>query len=139
MTVIAPGIRFLDLRFQGLAAGRRDGRPRGRRPRRARSIPARPARSTCCASSSRSAASSLGDVEAILLTHIHLDHAGACGTILREHPGITVYVHERGAPHLINPEKLLTSATRLYGSAMDRLWGAFEPVPAGQHPGSGGW
>jgi hypothetical protein len=72
---------------------------------------------------------SLGDVETILLTHIHLDHAGACGTILREYPGIAVYVHERGAPHLINPEKLLKSATRLYGSEMDRLWGAFEPVP----------
>jgi glyoxylase-like metal-dependent hydrolase (beta-lactamase superfamily II) len=70
------------------------------------------------------------DVRALLLTHIHLDHAGAAGTILRDHPGITVYVHERGAPHMINPEKLLASATRLYGEDMDRLWGEFAPVPA---------
>jgi glyoxylase-like metal-dependent hydrolase (beta-lactamase superfamily II) len=70
------------------------------------------------------------EVTAILLTHIHLDHAGATGTILREHPGITVYVHERGAPHMINPEKLLASATRLYGDDMDRLWGEFASVPA---------
>ena len=67
---------------------------------------------------------------ALLLTHIHLDHAGATGTILREHPGITVFVHERGAPHMLNPEKLLASATRLYGDDMDRLWGEFAAVPA---------
>jgi glyoxylase-like metal-dependent hydrolase (beta-lactamase superfamily II) len=71
----------------------------------------------------------LGDVTHILLTHIHLDHAGATGTILRRHPGITVYVHERGAPHMSDPAKLLASATRLYGAEMNRLWGAFEPVP----------
>jgi len=70
------------------------------------------------------------DVRAILLTHIHLDHAGATGTLLRENPAIHVYVHERGTPHLIDPERLLASATRLYGAAMDELWGAFLPVPA---------
>jgi glyoxylase-like metal-dependent hydrolase (beta-lactamase superfamily II) len=70
-----------------------------------------------------------GDLRAILLTHIHLDHAGATGTIVRRHPHLRVYVHERGAPHLVNPEKLLRSATRIYGDAMDRLWGAIEPVP----------
>jgi glyoxylase-like metal-dependent hydrolase (beta-lactamase superfamily II) len=73
---------------------------------------------------------SLDDVRSILLTHIHLDHAGATGTLVREFPHIRVYVHERGAPHMANPEKLLASATRLYGDAMGRLWGEVAPVPA---------
>lgn len=71
----------------------------------------------------------LGDVTAILLTHIHLDHAGATGRLLRENPAIRVYVHELGAPHLVDPSKLLSSATRLYGADMDRLWGDVLPVP----------
>jgi glyoxylase-like metal-dependent hydrolase (beta-lactamase superfamily II) len=71
------------------------------------------------------------DVRHILLTHIHLDHAGAVGTILRTHPHITVAVHERGARHMVDPVRLLDSATRLYGDQMDRLWGEFAPVPAG--------
>src|SRR6185503_182120 len=70
------------------------------------------------------------DVRQILLTHIHLDHAGASGTILRAHPHVTVMVHEKGARHLVDPTKLLDSATRLYGEHMDRLWGEFAPVPA---------
>jgi glyoxylase-like metal-dependent hydrolase (beta-lactamase superfamily II) len=70
------------------------------------------------------------DVTAVLLTHIHLDHAGATGTLVRENPRLRVYVHENGAPHLIKPDKLLASATRLYGDAMDRLWGEVAPVPA---------
>ncbi|MGE3275793.1 MAG: MBL fold metallo-hydrolase [Vicinamibacterales bacterium] len=73
---------------------------------------------------------SLGDVRALLLTHIHLDHAGASGTIAARVPGLQVHVHERGAPHLIDPTKLLASATRLYGDQMDTLWGRFDPVPA---------
>ena len=72
----------------------------------------------------------LRDVRALLLTHIHLDHAGASGTIVERVPGARVYVHERGAAHMIDPAKLLASATRLYGERMDTLWGAFEPVPA---------
>ncbi|MGE0359691.1 MAG: MBL fold metallo-hydrolase [Vicinamibacterales bacterium] len=72
----------------------------------------------------------LADVRAVLLTHIHLDHAGAAGTIVRRVPGVPIYVHERGATHLANPEKLLASATRLYGAAMDQLWGEFLAVPA---------
>ena len=71
----------------------------------------------------------LSDVRALLLTHIHLDHAGASGTLVREVPDLRVYVHERGAPHLVNPEKLLASAARLYGDDMDRLWGEVQPVP----------
>ncbi|GIT67035.1 MAG: hypothetical protein Ct9H300mP25_05070 [Acidobacteriota bacterium] len=65
----------------------------------------------------------------VLITHIHLDHAGATGTLVEENPNITVYVHERGARHLIDPSKLLASATRLYGAEMDTLWGPFLPVP----------
>ena len=69
------------------------------------------------------------DVRHLMLTHIHLDHAGAAGTIVREHPHITVLVHERGAKHLIDPSRLLDSATRVYGNDMDRLWGEFASVP----------
>ena len=72
----------------------------------------------------------MADVRSILLTHIHFDHAGATGTLVRENPEIRVHVHEKGAPHLINPEKLVASATRLWGADMDRLWGEFRPVPA---------
>ena len=73
---------------------------------------------------------SVADVRQVLLTHIHLDHAGVTGTLVRENPAIEVFVHERGAPHLIDPAKLLASAGRLYGADMDRLWGDFLPVPA---------
>ncbi|MGQ0736011.1 MAG: MBL fold metallo-hydrolase [Acidobacteriota bacterium] len=74
----------------------------------------------------------LEDVQALLLTHIHLDHAGATGTLMARLPGVITYVHERGAPHLVDPSKLLASASRLYGGRMDELWGAFVPVPAGR-------
>jgi glyoxylase-like metal-dependent hydrolase (beta-lactamase superfamily II) len=70
------------------------------------------------------------DVRQLLLTHIHLDHGGATGTIVERHPHIAVFVHERGAPHLIDPAKLLASAGRLYGPDMERLWGEVRPVPA---------
>lgn len=72
----------------------------------------------------------IADVRQLLLTHIHLDHAGVTGALVRENPAIDVFVHERGAPHLIDPAKLLASAGRLYGADMDRLWGDFLPVPA---------
>jgi glyoxylase-like metal-dependent hydrolase (beta-lactamase superfamily II) len=67
---------------------------------------------------------------AIALTHIHLDHAGATGSLLRRYPQAEVWVHERGAPHVVDPSRLLASATRLWGEDMQRLWGAVEPVPA---------
>ena len=70
------------------------------------------------------------DPRALLLTHIHLDHAGAAGVLCRTFPSLTVYVHERGAPHLADPTRLLQSAERLYGDDMERLWGAVAPVPA---------
>lgn len=72
----------------------------------------------------------LDDVTHLLLTHIHLDHAGAAGTIVRRQPRVQVLVHELGAKHLVDPERLLASATRLYGDDMDRLWGEFLAVPA---------
>ena len=73
----------------------------------------------------------LGDVRprALLLTHIHLDHAGASGVLCRRFPELEVYVHERGARHLADPAKLLESARRLYGDDMQRLWGEVAPVP----------
>lgn len=66
---------------------------------------------------------------ALLLTHIHLDHAGASGSLVEHWPDLEVYVHERGAPHLMEPSRLLESAHRLYGDDMDRLWGEVRPVP----------
>jgi glyoxylase-like metal-dependent hydrolase (beta-lactamase superfamily II) len=68
-------------------------------------------------------------VRHLLLTHIHLDHAGASGTIVRENPEVMVYVHQRGAPHVIDPSRLLASATRLYGARMDEFWGPVLPIP----------
>jgi glyoxylase-like metal-dependent hydrolase (beta-lactamase superfamily II) len=76
---------------------------------------------------------------ALLLTHIHLDHAAATGALVRRWPDLEVYVHERGAPHLIDPSKLLASAERLYGAEMERLWGEIVPVPeANVRPLAGG-
>jgi glyoxylase-like metal-dependent hydrolase (beta-lactamase superfamily II) len=74
----------------------------------------------------------IGDLHAVLLSHIHFDHAGAVGLLAREHPGLRVYVHQRGAPHLIDPTRLVASATRIYGERMETLWGPFLPVPAAQ-------
>ena len=68
------------------------------------------------------------DLAALLLTHIHLDHAGASGTLARENPHLRVHVHEKGASHLIDPAKLTSSATRLYGDRMGALWGEVAPV-----------
>ena len=73
----------------------------------------------------------LADVRHLLLSHIHLDHAGAAGSLVREHPGLTVHVSEIGAPHVVDPSRLEASARRLYGDAFDELWGQLEPVPAG--------
>lgn len=83
----------------------------------------------------------LGDEQprALLLTHIHLDHAAATGALVRRWPDLEVYVHERGARHLIDPSKLLASAERLYGDQMEYLWGEIVPVPeANVKPLAGG-
>ncbi len=84
---------------------------------------------------SRSLETLLGALErnpprVVALTHIHLDHAGASGSLLERFPDAEVWVHARGAPHLIDPSRLLRSAGRLYGEDMERLWGEVLPVPA---------
>jgi glyoxylase-like metal-dependent hydrolase (beta-lactamase superfamily II) len=71
----------------------------------------------------------LQDVRHLLLSHIHLDHAGAAGALVREHPGLQVHVSEIGAPHLVDPSRLEASARRLYGDDFDRLWGELAAVP----------
>src|SRR6266513_5644045 len=71
----------------------------------------------------------LTDIRHLLLSHIHLDHAGAAGTLVREHPALLVHVSSIGAPHIVDPERLERSARRLYGDAFDALWGELAPVP----------
>ena len=71
----------------------------------------------------------VADLDAILLTHIHLDHAGATGTLVRENPGLAVYVHSKGAHHMVDPAKLLASAGRLWGDELKMLFGETLPVP----------
>jgi glyoxylase-like metal-dependent hydrolase (beta-lactamase superfamily II) len=71
----------------------------------------------------------LTDVRHLLLSHIHLDHAGAAGVLVREHPALQVHVSEIGEPHLVDPSRLEKSARRLYGDAFDDLWGELAPVP----------
>jgi glyoxylase-like metal-dependent hydrolase (beta-lactamase superfamily II) len=71
----------------------------------------------------------LGDLRHLLLSHIHLDHAGAAGVLVREHPALQVHVSAVGAPHLVDPSRLEASARRLYGDTFDSLWGELAPVP----------
>jgi glyoxylase-like metal-dependent hydrolase (beta-lactamase superfamily II) len=71
----------------------------------------------------------LADLRHLLLSHIHLDHAGAAGVLVREHPGLQVHVSEIGVPHLVDPSKLIASASRLYGDELEPLWGEIAPVP----------
>jgi glyoxylase-like metal-dependent hydrolase (beta-lactamase superfamily II) len=70
------------------------------------------------------------DITHVLATHIHLDHAGAAGWLAKQ--GAEIYVHPNGAPHLINPDKLIASAARIYGDRMDQLWGEILPVDPNQ-------
>ncbi len=128
-TTLASGISFADLDFQGLpriiATGLLHG-PDGIAlvdPGPSSSLPA-------LERHLRGVGASLADVTALLVTHIHLDHSGAAGTLLARNPRIRVFVHERGAPHMVDPAKLLSSAGRLYGADMETLWGEVLPVPA---------
>ena len=129
MRSFAPGTNLIDLRFQGHAeyiacyvletAGGLalvDPGPSSTRPALEEGL--------------RLAGLSLDNVTDLLLTHIHLDHAGATGSIVRDHPRIRVHVHARGARHMVSPARLLASATRLYGDRMDVLWGEFLAVPS---------
>jgi glyoxylase-like metal-dependent hydrolase (beta-lactamase superfamily II) len=71
----------------------------------------------------------LEQIRHLLLSHVHLDHAGAAGVIALEHPHVVVHVSEVGAPHLLDPSRLEASARRLYGASFDGLWGELAPVP----------
>ncbi|HEV2197203.1 MAG TPA: MBL fold metallo-hydrolase [Candidatus Acidoferrum sp.] len=78
----------------------------------------------------RAHGASVSSLDAILLTHIHLDHAGATGALVQENPSLAVYVHDLGAPHMIDPSKLLASAARLWPDTLQQLFGEPVPVPA---------
>jgi glyoxylase-like metal-dependent hydrolase (beta-lactamase superfamily II) len=77
----------------------------------------------------RDAGHDIGDLGEVVVTHIHLDHAGGLGTLMRDRPQIRAWVHPVGLPHMLRPEKLIASATRIYGDQMDALWGPFLPLP----------
>jgi glyoxylase-like metal-dependent hydrolase (beta-lactamase superfamily II) len=128
MREFAPGTGLIDLRFQG-----RDEYIACYVLRTAGGIvlvdPGPSSTRAALEEGLRLAGLSLDAVTDVLLTHIHLDHAGATGSIVRDHPHIRVHVHGRGARHMASPERLLASATRLYGERMDILWGEFLAVP----------
>ena len=71
-----------------------------------------------------------GDLRHVLLTHVHMDHAGATGDLIQRFPKAVVHVHEDGASHMVDPERLVASTRRTFGEAHDRLWGEMKPVPA---------
>jgi glyoxylase-like metal-dependent hydrolase (beta-lactamase superfamily II) len=127
---MTPGISVLDVNFQGRAGAVACGLLRG-----ARSVALVDPGPSSSLEGLRAAlnaqGSSLADVRAILVTHIHLDHSGGAGTIVREYPDVKVYVHERGAPHMVDSARLVLSASRIYGNKMDRLWGEVAPIAAG--------
>ena len=129
MTPLAPGLGYIDLNFLGFTEIIATAVMQG--PGGVALIDPGPSTSleNLRAALSRKGIS-IADVRQLLLTHIHLDHAGATGSLVKENPAIEVLVHERGAPHMVDPSKLMASATRLYGQHdMDRLWGPFLPVP----------
>jgi len=123
-----PAVHLIDLQFQGqagyIATGVLDGGdgPILVDPGPASTLPA-------LQRGLEDLGTSLEDVSAILLTHIHLDHAGAAGILAEDNPKIRIRVHRAGARHLLDPSRLLASATRLYGDQMETLWGAIHPVP----------
>lgn len=128
---LAPGLDYIDLHFLGesglIAAGVLHGRLGA-----ALIDPGPSTTLDRLTAGLGEAGVALDDVRAILLTHIHLDHAGSTGRLAGMCPNAEIYVHERGAPHMIDPSKLVASARRLYQEDMDRLWGEILPVPAGR-------
>ena len=128
MNVLAAGLTWVDLKFRGRAHVIATAVASG--PGGVGLID--PGPSTCLAALEDALGAQglrLDDVRWLLLTHIHLDHAGAAGSLARRCPDATVYVHERGARHLHDPARLLASAERLYGDRMRELWGDVLPVP----------
>src|SRR5262245_59606176 len=129
MITLAPGLSYLDVRFLGVPGIIATGVVHG--PGGVALIDPGPSSTLPVLRAELARAGiSIGDVRAIVLTHIHLDHAGATGTLVHEQPAMRVYVHEKGAPHMVDPGKLMASATRLWGADMDRLWGEMRPVPS---------
>lgn len=129
MSALATGLDFVDLDFLGCPGVIATGILRGQ----GGMALVDPGPSTTLGTLERALTAkglSFADMTAIVLTHIHLDHAGATGALVRRFPSVTVYVHERGAPHLADPARLLDSARRLYGAELDRLWGEVLEVPA---------
>jgi len=128
MITLAPGLSYVDLQFQGVSRVIATAVLHGKAgvalvdPGPASALPT-------LRRELEKAGIAIADVGTLLLTHIHLDHAGVTGTLVRENPALRVYVHEKGAPHMADPSRLLASATRLYGDDMDRLWGEVRPVP----------
>lgn len=126
---LAAGLDYVDLNFRGLSGIIATGVLHG--PEGAALIDPGPSTTLPVL---RSELERLGigmsDVRAILLTHIHLDHAGATGSLIADCPNAEVVVHERGAPHMADPSKLIASASRLYGDEMETLWGEIRAVPA---------
>src|SRR5258707_11893214 len=76
------------------------------------------------------------DLATVVVTHIHLDHAGGAGDIAAMFPAAQIVVHQRGARHLADPSRLMAGARMVYGDALDRLFGELAPVPAGRIVGS---
>lgn len=128
VTEIAPGISQIDLQFQGMehviAAYLLTGNGE------AALIEVGPSTTRGALDAGLAAAGvAWDDVARLLVTHIHLDHAGAAGSLVRRHPDLTVWVSEIGLPHLADPSRLERSARRLYGDLFDPLWGELGPVP----------
>jgi glyoxylase-like metal-dependent hydrolase (beta-lactamase superfamily II) len=128
MATLAAGLDYLDLHFLGhphiIATAVLLG------PGRAAVIDPGPHTTlTQLTSELRKRGLAVADLTEVLLTHIHLDHAGVTGHLVQQNPRITVFVHERGAPHMVDPSRLLKSAARLYGDDLLRLWGEVRPVP----------
>jgi len=130
MTPLAPGLDYFDLHFIGLPGIIATGLIHG--PDGVAVVDPGP---TTCLPVLRAALAERGfttaDIRWILITHIHLDHAASTGMLLKECPTARVIVHERGVAHMVDPSKLVASATRLYGDDMQRLWGEIRPVPSG--------
>ena len=127
METIAPGIRQIDTLLGGWDRVTAGFLIEGEQP----ALVETGARSSVSSVRAALSAAGLGpeDLRWIVLTHIHLDHAGGVGDLALAFPGATVVVHERGARHLVDPSRLIASAERVYGDLLDGLYGRMEAVP----------